>query len=87
MDIPTYAIRHGKCGKWWTGAQRAHCGACHETFSSLGAFDRHQTWPRGSSGSGCRRPGEVGLTSSARPFGELWSYPSSDRAFNRGEEK
>ena len=39
--MPTYATCH--CGARWQqiGNQTGHCGGCHETFASLGAFDAH----------------------------------------------
>ena len=35
---------HGECGKAWlqVGNRTSHCSGCHETFSSLRAFDMHQ---------------------------------------------
>jgi hypothetical protein len=37
-------VSHGACGIRWTQVanQTGHCGGCHETFSSLKAFDLHQ---------------------------------------------
>lgn len=35
----------GKCGVClaeWGGFSQCHCGACHEMFGSLAAFDRHR---------------------------------------------
>lgn len=36
---------HGKCGKSWTGMNRSHCGACHETFNSEYLFNKHRSGP------------------------------------------
>lgn len=30
------------CGAWWTGIGAAHCSGCHQSFTSVGAFDRHR---------------------------------------------
>ncbi|MHA7703421.1 FDXHR family putative zinc-binding protein [Mycobacterium sp. ML4] len=30
------------CGAWWTGLAAAHCSGCHQSFTSVGAFDRHR---------------------------------------------
>ena len=30
------------CGAKWTGASRAHCAGCHETFSCDKNFDLHR---------------------------------------------
>jgi len=35
-------ITCGGCDSRWTGLTRAHCGACHLTFNSVGAFDKHR---------------------------------------------
>jgi hypothetical protein len=43
------------CGKAWTGHSRCHCGACHQNFSSVSAFDKHRR------DFHCRPPGECGL--------------------------
>lgn len=37
------AIRCGTCGARWSGLGRAHCGACHLTFSGVSYFDRHRS--------------------------------------------
>lgn len=75
-------ITHGKCGKQWTGKSRCHCSRCHETFSSLSAFDRH--WV-GAVGRDCRKPSEVGLLMVPGPLGGIWSWPSDGLPF--GKEK
>lgn len=76
-SIPTNAIRHGTCGRWWTGAERSHCGSCHETFSSLTAFERHRRGLR------CNEPTDVGLVARAKPFGTLWGLPGPDGGYAR----
>jgi hypothetical protein len=40
----------GGCDTTWTGLGRAHCSACHRTFSTTSWFDRHrdQRGPRGT---------------------------------------
>lgn len=43
------------CGARWAGANTSHCGACHETFTSVGGFDRHRK------GGRCADPAEVGM--------------------------
>lgn len=30
------------CTQTWTGLKYAHCASCHETFSTVGNFDRHR---------------------------------------------
>jgi hypothetical protein len=51
----------------------SHCGACHLTFSSLTAFDRHQN--RTGSEKLCRDPQEAGLIPVEKPWGVMWSNP------------
>lgn len=67
--IPPNAIRHGECGKWWTGAERSHASCCHRTFSSLSAFDHHRK------GGRCNDPATLGLVARSKPFGDLWGWP------------
>ena len=45
---------HGSCGKNFKGH---HCGGCHEDFSGIVAFDRHQQ----AGPPICRAPETVGL--------------------------
>ena len=74
--LPPNAIVHGACGRWWTGGERAsHCGSCHETFSSLTAFERHRRGLR------CNPPTEVGLIAREKPFGTLWAIPGPDGGY------
>lgn len=65
-----------RCGAWWTGAGRAHCGGCHETFSGITAFDLHRS-QAGEHGT-CRAPADVGLEVAERPYGPLWRSPGTD---------
>ncbi len=51
------------CPQTWTG-NRAHCGACHRTFSTPAVFDGHRL-PAGPHGS-CIDPATA-LTSSGQP--------------------
>jgi hypothetical protein len=32
----------GGCSARWTGSGRAHCSGCHQTFATVGYFDRHR---------------------------------------------
>jgi hypothetical protein len=47
------AIECSGCEHWWTGLAPAHCSACHETFTGVGAFDLHRR------GGKCIPPAEV----------------------------
>lgn len=68
-------ISHGACGKTWTGLRRAHCPACHETFNSDSAAEKHR---RGTPGPDrrCVPPAEAGLVAVEQPWGTCWQTPS-----------
>lgn len=74
--ITVTAIIH-TCGSWWTGLSRAHCPACHRTFSCDSAADRHRKGPHGPDRH-CVDPATVGLVAATKPFGELWQNPGPD---------
>jgi hypothetical protein len=76
--IPAGAIRHGECGRWWTGVARAHCPSCHEVFSCDSAAERHRVGPTGA--RQCASPGTVGLIARGMPFGVLWGWPGPEGA-------
>ena len=58
------------CGKSWTGHSRCHCTACHESFSSVSAFDRHRI------DFACRPPGDPGLVL----VDGYWQWPQREGA-------
>jgi hypothetical protein len=66
-------ITHGECGKTWTGASRAHCSGCHETFSTYGVSDRHRVGTPGVDRR-CVDPATVGLVLRDG----IWRGPSPD---------
>lgn len=64
----------------------AHCTLCHETFTTVGNFDRHKRGPRrvkgttgraANRGSGveCHPPESVGLVRDHRGF---WQTPGAE---------
>lgn len=63
------------------GGRRSHCAGCHETFTSVSAFDRHQTLD--GAGSVCHDPATRGLV---RRDGGLWAWPGERPvpSFRRG---
>jgi hypothetical protein len=67
---PPPLIRHGACGRGWSGVTNGHCSGCHETFSR-GAFDRHQRI-----GAGVVTCSTDGLMAHPKPWGVLWSLPN-----------
>jgi len=70
-------IRHGSCGRWWTGPTRNHCGQCHITTSGLTAFDAHQR------GGVCAHPQTAGLVAREKPWGTMWALPGDEDALAR----
>jgi hypothetical protein len=63
-------LPHGcTCGARWSGANTAHCGACHVTYTSVGAFDRHRR------AGECRPPAEAGLVQRGRAGYTAWGLP------------
>jgi len=77
--LPTGAIRHPSCGQWWTGTSRAHCPACHRTFSCDSAADKHRQGRYGIDRR-CVDPATVGLVAVDRPYGQLWQNPATEGA-------
>lgn len=75
--LPYSAIKHPSCGQWWTGPSRAHCPACHRTFSCDSAADRHRKGTHGIDRR-CVDPAGVGLVAVAKPWGEMWQNPAPD---------
>jgi len=49
-----------RCGASWSGLNVAHCGCCHETFSTVGLFDMHR------SGGNCLDPAALKCQSGTR---------------------
>lgn len=70
-------ITHGECGSTWTGLRRAHCPACHETFNSDSAADKHRTGKYGVDRH-CIPPEKAGLVAVEQPWGTCWQTPGSD---------
>lgn len=57
------------CGLDWRGHSVCHCSGCCETFTSLSAFDAHQTRVDGR--LRCLPPGEVMRKDGVTPVLEL----------------
>jgi hypothetical protein len=74
--LPAGAITH-PCGAWWTGLSRAHCGACHRTFSCDSAADKHRIGKHGADRR-CTNPATVGLVPVTKPWGVMWQNPAPD---------
>lgn len=61
---------HPSCGATWpdSALNVSHCSACHVTFSSPSAFDKHRV------GGKCKTPEDLGLVQGQRNY-DCWSYP------------
>lgn len=73
-------ITHAACGKSWTGLRRAHCPACHETFNSDSAAEKHRVGKYGIDRR-CLPPAEAGLVAVEQPWGTCWQAPGTDLRF------
>lgn len=62
---------HGcaRCEGRWDGLSTAHCGACHETFTTPWVFDKHRRDGK------CLPPQEAGLVLTRRAY-RCWATPS-----------
>lgn len=73
-------ITHGACGRSWTGASRSHCPACHETFNSDWAAEKHRTGRPGVDRR-CVPPAEAGLVGVEQAWGVCWQGASGGTWF------
>lgn len=62
---------HGECGRFWSGLRRQHCPACHETFNSTWAADKHRVGAFGVDRR-CLDPQEAGLVAVEHEWGTCW---------------
>lgn len=69
--------RHGcgRCASRWGGLNTAHCGACHQTFTGIHAFDRHRTGSHSGGTRHCQPPAIVGLIDAGREY-PCWGFPT-----------
>lgn len=74
-----------RCTARWNGYLTAHCGACHETFTGITAFDKHRDGSH-TKGRYCRTPKDVGLVLSGRNY-SCWGFPGSENDFWNTEDE
>lgn len=60
-----------RCGARWSGSTTSHCGACHRTFASVGAFDAHKPV------KGCIDPTSAGMVLAEGRAYEAWRMPDT----------
>jgi hypothetical protein len=58
------------CNKTWTGLGRCHCTGCHESFNSIGAFDRHRRNFK------CINPKDLGMIQDEK---QIWASPMPEK--------
>lgn len=66
-------VTAGCCSARWTGLSAAHCSACHETFTSVSAFDLHRR--KAVCLSPTLTPADIGMVTAARDWSG-WSLPT-----------
>lgn len=65
------SARCATCAAAWGGQRTSHCMRCHQTFTGVSAFDRHQAARE------CREPETVGLVDAGRAY-PCWGWPTAD---------
>lgn len=68
-----------KCTNRWSGLNTAHCPACHETFTSPSAFDKHRTGNHADDTRTCLPPATIGLIKTDRDY-PCWGWPGGTDA-------
>jgi hypothetical protein len=68
----------GRCNARWGGLNTSHCSGCHETFTSLSAFDAHRTGSHANGTRTCLPPTKAGLVQANRPY-PCWGTEGNDR--------
>ena len=70
-----------RCNNRWTGLKTAHCTACHETFTTITAFDKHRTGDHANDTRHCIDPSTAGLINARRPY-PCWGWPGTTNPHN-----
>lgn len=72
----TGAIYCPRCPNWWTGTRSGHCTACHRSFTSIAAFDKHRSGSHAHGKRHCVDPETAGLVPADREW-LGWSLPGT----------
>ncbi|GAS98826.1 uncharacterized protein RMCC_5791 [Mycolicibacterium canariasense] len=67
-----------RCTNRWGGLNTAHCGACHQTFTTTSAFDKHRDGNHAQGTRHCVDPSTVGLVNAGRAY-PCWGWPNDGR--------
>lgn len=74
-----------RCDTRWNGHRTAHCGACHQTFTSLSAFDTHRQGSHPHSTRHCVPPTSVDLIDAGRAY-PCWGSAGEDNRWTDDTE-
>ena len=66
-----------RCPARWGGLKTAHCPACHQTFTTVGAFDKHRSGQHHNSTRHCVDPASLGLVDAGRAY-PCWGFEGRD---------
>ena len=69
-------IKTNCCSAEFAGFKTAHCSACHETFTTVTAFDKHRAGSHASDTRNCLPPASVGLVNANRAY-PCWTRPNT----------
>ena len=75
IPTATAAIGCGGCSSRWNGLTTAHCSACHQTFTTVTAFNKHRTGSYSQDTRHCLEPASVGLVDASRAY-PCWGLPA-----------
>ncbi len=69
ISDPFEALPYGcACGARWAGLKTCHCTACHSTFSTVTAFDKHRVGSHADDRRHCVDPARTGLIDAGRDY-------------------
>lgn len=66
------------CPARWGGTKTAHCSGCHQTFTAMGAFDKHRVGDHAAGTRTCANPASVGLVRTSSRGYPCWASPGDD---------
>lgn len=64
------------CPNRWNGHNTCHCASCHETFTTITAFDKHRAGSHPHDTRHCLDPEAAGLVLADRAY-RCWARPYS----------
>jgi hypothetical protein len=66
-----------RCPARWGGLTTAHCSACHRTFTTDAASQKHRAGSHERGERHCLDPAKVGLVDAGRDY-SCWGFPGRD---------